>query len=128
MTREQKIEMFTMRLDGHSLQDIGNKLGVTREYVRQVLEKSVQKEAVMKKARDKIIFPNIANWMEVNQISIGDLTVLMGYTSGNSNYAMISRRLRNLDIWRMKDILSILKVTGMTFEEAFHIEHEEAAD
>lgn len=37
MTREEKIKAFEMRMDGATLQQIGNEFGVTRECIRQVL-------------------------------------------------------------------------------------------
>ena len=36
LTREEKIDMFSMRLDGYTLQEIGDKYGVTREAVRRM--------------------------------------------------------------------------------------------
>jgi len=40
VTREQKIEMFTMRIDGMTLEEIGGNFGLTRERVRQILTKA----------------------------------------------------------------------------------------
>ncbi len=37
MTREEKIEAFTMRLDGETYQEIADKFGVTRQYIHQIL-------------------------------------------------------------------------------------------
>lgn len=34
MTREQKIEAFAMRIDGYTLEEIAQKFGVTREWIR----------------------------------------------------------------------------------------------
>ena len=36
MTREEKIDAFTMRLDGYTLQEIGDKYGLTKERIRQM--------------------------------------------------------------------------------------------
>ena len=36
MTKEEKIDAFTMRLDGYTLQEIGDKYGLTRERIRKM--------------------------------------------------------------------------------------------
>lgn len=128
MTREQKIEMFSMRLDGCTLQEIGNKFGISRERVRKILESTVQKESQMKKAREKVIYPNIAKWMGKNQISMGDFAGLIGLAESPGNQLRLSRKLQGGIGLRIVDIKKILNVTGMTFEEAFHTEQEEASD
>ena len=37
MTREEKIKVFEMRLDGYTLQRIANDMGVTRQRIYQIL-------------------------------------------------------------------------------------------
>lgn len=40
MTRDQIIDMFTMRLDGHTPKEVGDKYGITKERVQQILAES----------------------------------------------------------------------------------------
>ena len=37
MTKEQKLKMYEMRLDGYTLQEIADEFGVSRQYVDQVI-------------------------------------------------------------------------------------------
>ena len=48
MTRQQKIEAFTMRIDGYSFNQIAEKFGVSRQAVQQILQYSI---AVTKKEK-----------------------------------------------------------------------------
>lgn len=121
MTREQKIEMFAMRLDGYTLQEIGDKYGITRERVRQILTTVACRKANIRKVTENLKYPNLSKWMRDNDVSMGELWVKMGNKPANSGTTKISRLLKgdaSLGL-RMDQIKKILEITGMTFEEAF---------
>ena len=108
MTREEKIEAYISRIDGATLQSIADRYGVTREYLRQITgTKETCRYA-------KFVFPNIANWLIDNNVSVVRFCEMIyagTNTFGNWMHGKTEPSLTS--------IKSILRVTGMTFEEAF---------
>ena len=68
MTREQKIEMFTMRIDGMTLEEIGERFGLTRERVRQILTRTATGQRSRVSNMVSIcVFPYLVNiWQRTN--------------------------------------------------------------
>lgn len=64
MTKEQKVEAYSMYLDGCTYQEIGDKFGISRQRVHQLLSepltnkrgkpKSYQNHAIMKGCQDSL--------------------------------------------------------------------------
>jgi DNA-binding CsgD family transcriptional regulator len=127
MTREQKIEAFTMRLNGCTLQEIGDKFGITREGVRVMFSTVACKEANIRKSTENVKYRNLSNWMRTNDVGMGELWVKMGNKPANSGTTKISKLLKgdNSLGLRMSQIQKILQITGMTFEEAFATKEDE---
>lgn len=117
MTREEKIEAFTMRIDGHTYQEIADKLGVTRQCIHQMLGADRRSKVAL---NDKgFIYPNLMKWMIENGVPIYDLYKKMGYTSSDSS--KVYKRLRGDIRFTICDIRKILEITGMSFEECFSL-------
>lgn len=71
MTREEKIEAFTMRLDGETYQEIADKFGVTRQYIHQMLGGDRRSKVAL---NDRgFIYPNLMKWMIENGVPIYEL-------------------------------------------------------
>ena len=66
MTREEKIKVFEMRLDGYTLQRIANDMGVTRQRIYQILYERPRRGF-------KSIYPLLNGWM--NAVSYTHLDV-----------------------------------------------------
>jgi DNA-binding helix-turn-helix protein len=115
MTREEKIDMFCMRMDGYTLQEIGDKYGVTREYVRQVLDVGKRKDKF-----SKIVYPKLKQYMIERKLSIRKLSILIDIQS-----ATATRLLYGESSPTMSTVNKILKLTGLTYEEAFYLEGED---
>ena len=75
---KDKIKMFEMRVKGATLQEIGDKFGITRERVRQILKSTISRETSMIRGREGIIYPNISKWLKDNDISISEFTEMLG--------------------------------------------------
>ena len=65
MTREQKIEAFTMRVDGLSYEEIANKYGVSKQYIYQELCENTKKGNIK-----GVIYPNLADGLEREDLSL----------------------------------------------------------
>ena len=118
MTKEEKIDMFAMRSNGCTLQQVADKYGITRERVRQILF------AYTAPRKEKVYaYPNISNWMEENGVTLSQLAdncklsynTVRGYLNGarEPNFIFVQY---------------ILKETGMPFEVAFQIRESAASN
>ena len=118
MTREQKIEAFTMRLDGASYQKIADRFDVSKQCIHQLLFGVVSSKSVDSRI-NRYKFPNIIKWMDNNSVTLkefGDKVI-----PGKGKDA-IYRKLSGKSSFTMKEVQTVLDVTGMTFEEAFETE------
>ena len=124
MTREQKIDAFTMRIDGYTYQEIADKYTVTKQYIQQMLYYICTKSGVIRK---RYVYPNIYEWMEQNDVTQFKLAKTLGISQKT-----ISSCLTGKFEPSMKFIKLVLKETGMTFEKAFekaeHLKSEGGVD
>lgn len=111
MTREQKIDMFAMRVNGFTLQEIADKYGVTRERVRQILAKSCSESGI---SRKNYIYPNIADWMRENKVTQKMLSDKLGCSKATVSSYLIGRHSPSFEF-----INVILDITKMPYEVAF---------
>ncbi len=117
MTKRDKLEAYKMRLEGKTLQYIANHFGVTREYIRQITP-----AAGPTHQRDNYIFPNIAKWLVDNGIYNYEFAEMI-----QSNRVSVGNWLLGKTEPSLFHIEQILKVTGMSFEEAFKRKGEQHA-
>lgn len=114
MTNQQKVEAYAMRLDGCTLQEVANKFGVTREYIRQITP-PVGNYGKKRSSYDSCVYPNIANWLYDNRYSY---TRFAKYIT--ISYRTLYSALTGSTMPSKSMIDSILAATGMTYEEAFY--------
>ena len=111
MTREEKIDAFTMRLDGYTLQEIGDKYGVTRERIRQMFAQVTTESGI---SRKNYIYPNIADWMIENDVAQWLFCKELG-----CGQATISGYLTGRISPSFEFINKVLEITKMPYEVAF---------
>ena len=114
MTNNDKIAMFKMRLEGATYEEIAKEFGVTKQRVQQIMLRAVGERR--RKSNDKIIYPNIAKWLEEKELTIKKFA-----QSNGLNYVTILNALKR-DEMSTKTANQILKATGLTYEEAFRKE------
>ena len=112
MTKEQVKDMFSMRLDGFTLSEIGEKYGVSKERVRQLLSKATTGKN--RCIRKNYVYPNIENWMFENEIIQQDIAEKAGVRQNTVSTVLIGKRNPSFEV-----ISAILEMSGMTFQEAF---------
>ena len=117
MTREEKIDAFTMRLDGYTLQEIGDKYGVSRERIRKSLAQVTTESGI---SRKNYIYPTIADWMKKNGIKQSDLCKKLGCSQN-----AVSHYLTGKNSPTFAFINLILDLTKMPYEVAFSKERLE---
>ena len=118
MNREDKIEVFKMRLDGFTYQEIAEKFGVSRQYINQMLQNVISERR--NKTLNKIVYPNIANWLKDNECSISEFAIRVGIKRSTLDRKLYGRNKFNSD-----EIKRILDVTGMKFEECLKMKESE---
>ena len=120
MTREEKIDAFTMRLDGCTLQEIGDKYGLTRERIRQMFASITTKSGISRKSYKNYIYPNISDWMIDNNVKQSDLSKKLGCAQ-----VTISSYLTGKNPPSFAFINLMLELTKMPYEVAFSKERME---
>ena len=114
MTREQKIEAFTRRLDGETFQSIADSFGVSRQYIETMLKWNPNGRRRRESNADKCVYRGLSEYIRKNEMTIRKFAEIIGCTE---SYA--SRKLSGEIRLHMDEIEKILAKTGMTFEECF---------
>lgn len=105
------MEMFRLRIEGRSLQEIGGRFGITRERVRQILNKPAR---IASASTIKCVYPAISDYLKCNRISAYQFASRTGIT-----YATLYNTLTGRTNPNKRVIDKILSETGLTYEEAF---------
>jgi hypothetical protein len=108
MTREQKIEAFTMHLDGSSFKSIAGKFGITKQAVEQGLKST----SILGRRRKNEFYPNVLSWMNHNKVS--SLTLAKSLNMAN---ATLSKKLNGTSDFSLRETLKLMEVTGLSFSE-----------
>jgi hypothetical protein len=114
LTRAQKEEAYELRQEGATLQWLGDKYGLTRERMRQILEVYEARRNGISGSLKSCKYPALKHWMIVNDLNYTRLARLCGTTMESVRNGLTERT----DI-KKKTIDAILEVTGLTYEEAF---------
>lgn len=124
-SEQRKVEAKKMYDEGMSCTEISRKLGVSRQRVHQIVKanKSDNKR-ITNFQKDKInatVFPNIRLYIFCNELTIGAFLdeVLKEKKSKSYHRERLYNCLCRGGDFNFEDVLSILEVTGLTFEEAF---------
>lgn len=112
MTKENKAEAFRMRSEGCTLQEIGDRFGVTRAYIHQILND----EMGMRAFKISCVYPGLEKWMRDHKMPPARLRREMGVFSRTER---LCSRLDGSTQFKINEIKIILEITGMTFDEAF---------
>lgn len=123
MTREQKIEMFALKLDGFSLEEIGQHFGITRERVRQILD--VMPKCTFSKKRVPCKFPNIEKYLVANRMSYQRLVHQSGISYPTIYHSLIKGSTPDIKKATIDALLAVLK---MPYEVAFAADLKSTCD
>lgn len=112
--KERAVEMFKMRLDGATYQEIADKYGVTKQYVHALLNTSPQSKA---KNLDYVVYKGLREWMQENHISILALHKIINPASSASGRT--KDKLIGKTSFKLRDIIRIVQESNLTFEQLF---------
>lgn len=111
MTKEQKIEAYSMRLDGATLREIADKFGVSFQYIQHLFP-GARKDN--KRRSSSIVYPNIIDFINENDISLLEFPEKCGVSYNGMMSFLLGKNNGS-----KKTIDKILEATGMKYEEAF---------
>ncbi len=117
MTNEQVLDMVSMRLNGSSLQEIGDKYGYSREYVRKWMPQGLRGRIKSELAIDKTVYPALKEWLIRRDMPISVFSKMCKVnkcTMDKILHGEVSPTKSNID--------KILSVTGFTYEHAFKVD------
>lgn len=120
MTREQKIDAFTMKLDGCSYEEIGRKHTVSVELLKKMFS-TVLEDVSVGWMTENIVYQGIRKWIQERDMPISEFANLV-YINDHVNSGTMTRFRRKLlgaYPFNQHEIEMILTATGMTFDEAF---------
>lgn len=113
MTIDQKVEAYRMRLDGHTLEEVADHFGVTKQRIQQIIP-PVKNSCHRKRAYKACVYPAISRWLYENRYSYTSFAKLIGVS-----FASVRRWFSDGGKMEKSSIDKILEVTGLTYEEAF---------
>lgn len=114
MTKEEKMAMFSLRLDGYTLQEIADRYGISIERVRQIMKIGSMDER-MDKSKNQWVYPNAVEWAERNRMSIYRIAADSGIPCSTLHNA-----LKGKNQPKKSTIDALLRISGMTYEEFFY--------
>ena len=115
MTRDDLITAFTMKVDGCSYAEIGEKYGVSRQRIEQLLKSSLGTDRHIFKYTH---YKNLIQWLNYNGMSPTNFARCIHIAP-----ELLRKQLRTGAPFTQKQIIAICKYTGLTFEQL--IEGEE---
>jgi len=116
LNKERFMDMVSMKFDGYTLQEIGNKYGVSKQYVQESFSSffTPNKDAVR-----NCIYPNLKKRCLENKISVKQLSEMTGV-----NHTTIRDFFKGKRIPKTKTILKMSEITGLTVEQMLSLEEE----
>jgi len=76
MTREEKIEAFTMLQDGYTYDQIGKRFGISKQRAHQILH------AGPRARKWKWVYPNLKKWITANERTVESIALETGICIG----------------------------------------------
>lgn len=111
MTKEQKIEAYTMLLDGNTYEAVARHFGVSKQRINQMFPHAL---AVKRMDGTKCVYPAIFEFMAANGMTCLALAKKAGVSSPTLYSALSGERGPS-----KRTIDKILAATGLTYEAAF---------
>lgn len=109
LKKERLIDIYTMRLDGHTFQEIGEKYRVSRQCVEQELKESLRQRGFKTKR-----YPTrsaVASYLDDRHMSVRAFSIICEVSEPNMKSFLYGRASSR------KTINSIIKATGLTYEQ-----------
>lgn len=126
MTKEEKIRAFSMRLDGMTLQEIGNELGVSKQTISNIFFAVNTGKSHAEKLANSCVFPALATFILDNRLNIKEFFTLLYKASPKEIYSskcstwygqVITKRVNGQWPFSSAEWLRLAEVTGIPLEK-----------
>lgn len=129
LDREQLDHIWNLRQQGKTLGEIAEIFGVSKQNIGMLLQREEQERFPelyfksnnnFRKRKDhykQVVYPNVAEWMRIHNITFNGM-----YHYGGLTDKRLKKRIRNLLIgkyrfWRTYDLDFMARITGMSESE-----------
>jgi transcriptional regulator with XRE-family HTH domain len=113
----EDIDAMRERIEsGMTLKEVGEELGITRQRVAQLVG-SIREMREFTKTYS--VYYGIDSWMKFNHVTYARFARMLGYAPSASNQTNLAKRLMGKVEVSKSWIDAVLKLTGLTYEEAF---------
>lgn len=121
MTKEEKIDTYSMKLDGYTYKEIADKHGCSVAQIQKIIP-NVPYERPLRpqKISDLCAYEGLANYIQENKSSTSKIAQYIGLSNNNVYVKLVGKRE-----FRINEIRKMLELTGMTFEECFALKERE---
>ena len=113
--RERAVEL---REQGFTYQQIADKLGVTKAYIGQLVS-GFNPRYFRMITEEQCVYPGLREWMNDNKVGRSEMVRRMGKHTWPATVSTLSYVMRGDHEPTKTTIDSILKVTGLSYEECF---------
>lgn len=117
--KKRALEMFAMRLEGASYQEIADKYGCSKQNVEQLLKMRESSKISSTKKYEICIYKGFREWLEQNRYKLVDLQRFIMESECKQCSNSLRYKLSGKRDFKISEIFKIIKLTGMTFEELF---------
>lgn len=118
VSKQQKLDMFQMRMEGATYQTIAKKYGISRQAAHELLHNTLSSRGASASCTS---FPGLQRYMFDHHLSAARLLREIG---SPMCYNHFTRKLSGSYGFNLSEIRAILRYTGLTFEQAFGLSDE----
>ena len=118
--RERHRQAQELRDAGWTCQAIADLLGVSKQYISQILRADEISYVPIR----GICYPGLRQWLSAHRYGMPKLLDALGYQYSGNASVYLHKRLQGKTEFRISEIREILKLTGLTFEDAFSREED----
>ena len=117
------LDMIADIESGMTVKEVAAKYGVSPQNIYHLCDlRGVKHHRTI--TEKECVYPNIRKWMNDNKVSRGQFIRMMGMSYHTTNLVRLRETLNGSAMPRKDYIDSMLKTTGMTYEELFYMGDE----
>jgi transposase len=114
--KERLIDMFTMKIDGKTYKEIGEKYGITKQAVEDELGRAMNKKnLILKHSFER---RKLAEWITLHNLNVKEFAEMIGVAD-----VTVRNFLNGCNI-NSKTIFKIVNITGLTLQDLTEVENE----